>query len=483
MTPRTLLSLAMCLMPLPGADAPRPSVSLPFTIDATEDVSKQFTGAPYLHSFVAAQYQGKWIFLAGRTNGYHGLGGGDTDFDRPQANPNIWVIDPSSNPAKVSHFPVSSLPERLAVVRDQWMSANALSVQDGETLYVAGGYGKTSAGEYVTYSVLSAVNLAALVDGVEKGKDTFSKAITFVESPLVQSTGGELLKLGEGHLYLAMGHVFMGRYSEFEANNEQNTAKVYQKYLGEIRKLKVGHGGAGGLTVALAGKWEGPEFARRDFNAAPRILPDGRTVGAAVYGGVFTKDQMAFTKPIYFGGGGAPVVDGYDQKMSPYSCARLLLFDTSAKTMYTTFFGGLSHWSWDGVRQTFVEAPVIGDKSKPVYQDGFPWIDQVSTLAYGADGKTAELVQTNRLPGYLGTNAVFLPVDGLKRVTASAEVFDVSQFRGTRVLAGYLYGGIRAYPKQFPYREESPSYNSGNVPTRPSNMILKVYVSAPGGRK
>ena len=47
---------------------------------------------------------------------------------------------------------------------------------------------------------------------------------------------------------------------------------------------------------------------------------------------------------------------------------------------------------------------------------------------------------------------------------------DLRPLRGKRVLAGYLYGGIRAFPREFPYRDDSPLYHSGNVPTRSSDM-------------
>jgi hypothetical protein len=70
-------------------------------------------------------------------------------------------------------------------------------------------------------------------------------------------------------------------------------------------------------------------------------------------------------------------------------------------------------------------------------------------------------------------------VAGLKRIREDAPIFDLRQFRGKRVLAGYLFGGIRAFPKEFPYTEEARDYTSGNVPTRPNDMILKVYVTAP----
>jgi hypothetical protein len=79
----------------------------------------------------------------------------------------------------------------------------------------------------------------------------------------------------------------------------------------------------------------------------------------------------------------------------------------------------------------------------------------------------------------LGTNSAFLPADGLSRIRDGINVFDLQQFRGKRVFAGYLYGGIRAFPQQFPYTDESPGYTSGNVPTKPNDMILKIYVRAP----
>jgi hypothetical protein len=59
----------------------------------------------------------------------------------------------------------------------------------------------------------------------------------------------------------------------------------------------------------------------------------------------------------------------------------------------------------------------------------------------------------------------------------SVEIFDFDQFRGHRTFAGYIYGGIRAYPRQFPYREDSPAYRPGAVPTKASDQILKVYVT------
>jgi hypothetical protein len=451
-------------------------------VEASEEVSAEFPGAPRLQSFAWAQWDGKWIFIAGRAAGYHGVGQGDVDFPRAKANQQIWVIEPPADgPAKVYSFAVADLPDSLHAVKDQWLATSLLHFQDKDTLYLAGGYGENSTGEMVTYPVVSSVNLPALVDGVMHHKDTFSKTIAFAETPLVQSTGGALVKLDDGYFYLIGGHVFMGSYRGFEAAGEKTTPKASQTYLGEIRKLRFISPRPGKLEVTLVESFKDPEFARRDLNVVPAILDDGKSLGAAAYGGVFTKDQLNFTHPVLISAGTPPKVDyNFEQKMSAYSCATLLLYDPEASGMYTTFFGGISRWRWDYEARKFEQAPILGDKTKQTdYLDGMPWINEISTLVR-TKGKTLEFVQQDsRLPGYVGTNGAFLPVPGLKRIREDADIFDLRQFRGKRVLAGYLYGGIRALPKQFPYTDEAQEYTSGNVPTKPSDMILKVYVTAP----
>jgi len=458
------------------------NLNLPFSIEATDNVAERFPGAPRLQSFAWAQWEGKWIFISGRSGGYHGVGGLEADFPRATANENIWVVDPSgAGPAKTYSLPLASLPASLAVIKDQWASTSTLFVQDGETLYLAGGYGQNSQGAWVTYPILSAVNLPALVSGVMQGKNTFSGSIAYTESPLVQSTGGELLKLDDGMLYLIGGHVFTGSYRAFEASEEKSSADASQVYLGEIRKLRVQRA-HGKLSVALVERFQDPEFARRDLNAALTILPDGRSLGAGAYGGVFTKEQSGFVKPIYFSGTGAPKADGtFEQKMSAYTCAKLLLFDPDTGNMLTTFFGGISGYTWNPDNRQFELAPHVGDKSSPVYLDGLTWTDQITTLIHGAKG-TFETVQSKRMAGYLGTNSAFLPVAELKRVRPDADVFDLRPLRGKRTLVGYLYGGIRAYPREFPYLETSQAYNSGNVPTKPSDVIVPVYITVPAAK-
>src|SRR5260370_27225429 len=132
----------------------------------------------------------------------------------------------------------------------------------------------------------------------------------------------------------------MGTYRAFEAQNEKNSAKARQTYLGEIRKLRVQPGGPGKLAVSLVERYSDPEFARRDLNVALTMLPDG-SLGAGVYGGVFTKDQLNFTRAIYFSAKSAPAVDRpFGQQMRAYARAQLLVFGPGGRGVCAPFFCG-----------------------------------------------------------------------------------------------------------------------------------------------
>ena len=116
----------------------------------------------------------------------------------------------------------------------------------------------------------------------------------FTSSALVQSAGGELVKLPNHDFYLFMGHVFTGSYTAFEGQGEHNRKSISQSYLNEIRRLKIACGPQRGLTVRLVQTFkDNVEFHRRDLNLTKIISPQG--TGLAAYGGVFTPDtQLSF---------------------------------------------------------------------------------------------------------------------------------------------------------------------------------------------
>jgi hypothetical protein len=458
----------------------------PFTVEAVEDASPDFPGAPKLHSFAFAQWEGKWVFIGGRTNGYHSVGGGPAEFMRADANKDIFVVDTTVHPAKTYKYPVMGLPKRLGKVKEQWLAAAFAWVQVSDKLYIAGGYGQNEAGDWLTHPVLSVVSLPAFIDGVMKATLP-DNSIQFTESPLMQVSGGDLLKLPGGDFYMVMGHVFMGSYTSFEGNNEKNRGTVSQDYTEEIRQLKIATPADAAPQITLVKAFKDEEFHRRDLNVTYFATPAG--IGLAAYGGVFTpKTQQQYTKPVYLFPGKAPVVDQeFEQKMNSYAAANLLLYDKQAGVMYTTIFGGISRYYWDPVTKQFCTFATEGDKFSVKYLDGMQWTDQVSTLvqkmntasvAQGKPSDIEEFVQPKALPGIMGSDGLFIPLRDAARLDPTTPVLDYTTMKGKRTLVGYIYGGIQAFPYQFPYTPGSRPYSAGTVPSKASEKILKVYVTA-----
>ncbi len=454
-------------------------VKLPFAVEATENVSADFPGAPRLESASFGQLKGRWLFIGGRIAGYHATGGTTADFARSDANRDVWVVDTTCKPAKAYHLKVDLLPVVFAPLKDEWISTGQAYYQDGESLYIAGGYGQDSSGHWVTYPIISKIELPRFIDGVMKGKFDPS-SVTYSRTKLVQSAGGELIKLSDGFFYLVMGHVFMGSYTAFEGHGERNSGPVTQAYLNEIRKLKLVSDGGGSLSVTLVEAFrDETEFHRRDLTVAKILSPRG--VGLAAFGGVFTPDQLSYSKPVYLFPNERPTVDqSFDQKLNAYKSAKLLLYDSVRGSMYTTLFGGISRFQWDATSSRYLENAKSGDKSSSNYLDGLQWSDQISTIeraSVGGREETREFVQSCGLPAFVGTDALFIPLPNVKRALEGSDVLDLASLSETKTPVGYLYGGIRAFPFRFPYNKSAAPYNAGTVPTQPSDLILKVYVS------
>ena len=331
----------------------------------------------------------------------------------------------------------------------------------------------------MTFSLIVQIDLPALIDGVIEGRVPAS-SIRFASTPIVQSAGGELVKLDGDYFYLVMGHVFRGSYTAFEGHAEHNNEEVSQTYLNEIRKLIITTAQDGRLSVHLVHTYrDEAEFHRRDLNVTQFPSPKG--LGIAAYGGVLTPDtQLSYSKPVYLFENSAPVLDaGFQQKMNAYSCARLLMYDASAETMYATFFGGISRFSWNSESAAFAKNPRVGDKSAATYLDGMQWSDQISTIrTLMAAGKqeTTEFVHPNPLAGFLGSGAVFIPSPEIARAHPGTAILDFQKLPKSKTMVGYIYGGIRAFPYRFPYDKNSTPYNAGAIPTSPSDLILRVYV-------
>jgi hypothetical protein len=181
--------------------------------------------------------------------------------------------------------------------------------------------------------------------------------------------------------------------------------------------------------------------------------------GLTAYGGVFTKVAGAWTNPVNIdqdsGGNTKIALDtSFSQKMSQYSCARLLMFSArNSRTMYTTLLGGISLYFYDK-NGKLVESNL----------DNFmPFINSITTLARLTNGRTVEWPQppSLSLPELIGANAVFIASTRAPHMPGTAEVLDYDKLPPGGTVVGYLYGGIRALGPQISF--VNPSYASNTI--------------------
>lgn len=455
----TLLSL-LSLLALPlAAQVDPPKKTLPFTIELGGALN--IKGAPPLQSFAAAQADGKWLFVSGRTTGLHTFKRAtpqkpDNNFPPHELNDRAWVIDPNSRQVWSAPLPEAVRP---------WLTmTNGQSEQLGDLLVITGGYGlwpglpptTPPRDNMRTFDTLTVIQVRGAIAAIVKGQD-LTPFITQVHDGRVRVTGGELRSLGNRY-YLIFGQVFDGLYSP--ANSAVGTMFT-QKYTEQIASFQItGNGTISNYTAVKAPLAAGTvpavdarPFHRRDLTASPVILDDG-SEGIAAWGGVFVPGEInAYRKPVYVNGNGQPTVDGYQQFMSQYNAAVVPLYSAASKTMHTTFFGGISLYY------------LFAQTEELKRDDGLPFIRNVTTLTRTA-GVTSECISADDLPGLYGAGAQFLPVPGVAMTGNGVLQLDSIK---ERTLVGYIYGGI--------YAKQPQTQGRGDLYTSASSTAFPVYVT------
>jgi hypothetical protein len=428
--------------------------TLPFHLEVSEGAKSLPRG---VQSFAFATSGGKWLFVGGRTNGFHLTATSMRTFPVAYANKQLLVFDPGSGQSWSRDLPAAYLPQLSAT--------NTESHQDGDTLYVAGGYGsncgKDTASCYGTYPNLTALKVKDVIDAVVAGDDAkLASSIVSIEDARFQVAGGVLRKVGD-YFYLVMGQNYSRIYS----------AAVSGAYTEQVRRFKLGFDGQT-LTVSDYQAFGDPsgaqgtasQFHRRDLNVTEAITPSGNP-GLNVWGGVFTADDRGWSHPIYIEpqGSAAPALTvdaAFQQKTNYYECANLLMYDAATGSMYTTLFGGISNYYYNQAGEL-----VPGGTT-----NSLPFTNIISTLGRASNG-TREYVQpmNQGLPALIGANAELVLAPGLPLVQGSHAIVDYAKLTGNRVLVGYLVGGIRATAWQA----------SGTNPTYPLEKLYEVYVVRP----
>jgi hypothetical protein len=433
---------------LPASGTATPTAgALPYDLHLTEVT---IPGLPRLHSFAVAQSGGEWLLVTGRRSGLHSI---DTAlvnaFPVSGANDSIYVVNPAQQ--RVWAASVRSLPDSIA---DALTVTNANAYQDGEWLYLIGGYGHDSRTDsMVTFPTLLGVNVPGMIAAVKSG-GSLAPHVTRRSNFAWKVAGGQLAKVN-GRFYLVMGQRFDGLYSA----DPSNWDKFTQIYTERIQVGRITPPPSLAFTVDTIinqnpNEWA-RNFHRRDLNVLGAFDPQGNK-RLAVYGGVFVPGQdAAYRVPVYISGNGARVDSTFFQAMSQYDAAALLLYDRTSRGMYTTLFGGISLYFYDNER-------------KQLHVDtGLPFIDDVSVIAVDPTG-TRQWAFPWTLPALLGADARVILDEGLQMDAETDVVFLDALPRNAATQVGWLYGGIESTVPQTEDQQRQ---------TGASNRVFQVWVT------
>jgi hypothetical protein len=391
---------------------------------------------PTLHSYAKAEWDGKWVLVGGRTNGLHGFtGGGLQNFPPAYQNRDVWVIDPV---AKMQwHRSLADGGSGLGQPQiDSLSTTNMQWYQNGEQLYLTGGYGFDTTEQFITYDTLTAIDLPELVAWTQGGPASLAGAVRQLHDPLFQVTGGYMDAIG-GRTHLVFGQNFQGGYSAGRTGI----------YTNQVRSFTIEDDGATLAVADTAVSDPDPNYRRRDLNVAPML---SRGAGGEIvesltaFGGVFTQTDGAWTVPVEISADGIPTMADpaapgtFRQGMNGYTCARIGLYSAAADVMHNVMLGGISLQEFD--RAT---GEVVSD-------DLLPFINQATAVVRDPSGAYTQYLldaefpdirddQGNRLR--FGANAEFFPAPGVP-------LYDNGTLRLDELTApttiGYIYGGLMA---------------------------------------
>ncbi len=418
--------------------------SLPFTVSLVLSgfqLPSESLDSYGLQSFVSAIYQGKWLLLAGRTNGLHGFSNTNDNFPPRLQNTSVYVVDPSNGSVSVRSLKSDSAG--LNQFQIDTLSATASQYyQVGSTLYVVGGYGvDTPSGQFSTKSTLTAIDIPAMISWVENDNSHKSAAncIRQTSHPLLQVTGGYLTQENPHQPFLLIfGQNFTGFY-----NGASNGV-----YTEQVRAFQIIDNGRT-LYIKPAPQYiPNPNYRRRDLSVIPIMQKGSRSYDSAyvALSGVFTEGGGVWTVPVTINiDGASSMADPLDpntfkQGMNNYIAPHAGLFSKKTGEMFTLLFGGLSYLTYSG------------GNFQP--EQEIPFINSITTIKIDSKGNFSQYIMDNEYPILtsdlvnpgnqllFGASARFFPATNLPAF--SNTVFSFDSLGSSPVLLGYIVGGIQS---------------------------------------
>ena len=407
------------------------AADLPFTITVSRAAITLPAG---IHSGAYAVHNGRWLFIAGRTNGMHGFG--SDPFPPEKQNTTVYVVDPvreviySRDLDDATSGLTQQQIDTLSVTSPEYY-------QNQNTLYIMGGYGiDTTTGLFGTKPVLTAVDVPKMIAWVlDPGHaEPAAAAIRQTTSPWVQVTGGYLF-FPNNHLsgLLVFGQNFTGVYTP-SSNGD---------YTRQVRRLQVIDNGRDLFVQSRASEGINAAYRRRDLNVMPWM--NGNQQALVALSGVFTLDTGIWTVPVEIAEDGSTYMadpdaaDTFKQGMNNYVSASVTLHSPSLQDNYFLLIGGITFEYYDDNTMSFKTSPQ------------FPFTNQITTVKRDAAGSYTQYFMDERYPVILSTgtnpgNELLIGAGAyfINSPTApqySNQVINIDQLSEPTVL-GYIVGGI-----------------------------------------
>lgn len=477
----------------------------PYSLEVKELTDK--TNAPSLQSFAHGVHQDYWLLFAGRTNSADSLNGGlhkidgnsnyaDTSFTPPSFNENIFVYNMTND--TVEQISLSDLKNLLKTkfpnnykalegFDNIFKNSNALVKQQGEYVYVIGGYGPINFAKpkdgYITYNQVAKIHIPSLISLVKGDYDSVDAEhlFAFGRHDSLISTGGELHTMGSGSsatFYLAGGHNF--------GNNQKYVDAVYPftlKDSSHVLTINVSTPITDVLdpTEPLADNLS--ILRRRDGPIVPSIYRSpvkGKIEqGLAFYTGVFKpgQDLQAWNDAVYihpkFANAEGKLFTqdkSYNQNnYNVYSCPNFVVYDSKTDVSHTFLMGGIGDGSYAE------SGNLSGFTNTAVHIE--------TRIGESPLRSTHQLIKSNHLfnhseenkPPFYGAEAILfvnddIPLFAIADETSSTttDILDMSTFEDSDIEVGYIFGGIEAF------RSNPGTY--GKTYSRASNKIWKVVL-------
>ncbi len=413
---------------------------------------------PTLQTYARGQIGDEWVLIGGRTNGLHDFtNDGLINFPPSDQNRTVWVINPVT--LETWSRSLTDVSSGLTIAQIDSLSTTASqSAQQGDTLYMIGGYGyDTGLANFQTYPTLTALDLPGVIAWVKDGGPGFVNSFRQLSDEYLRVTGGELFLLG-GRAQLVFGQNFIGGY----------TPGTNGDYTRQVRTFNLNDNGTT-LSISLpAAESPQPEYRRRDLNVVPIMQGSasaGYDTGLAALSGVFTPSFGIWTVPVEITANGATTTGNsldaatFRQGMNSYRSATISLYSPTLDQTHNVLLGGISVLYYDTATGT-IEA----DQQIP-FINGITSLVRTNSGAYSqtylGEYPTIPNPSNNGAPFLFGAEADFFPLPGIANFNNGVLNLDSIT---TPTVIGYIFGGIIA---------ERPN----NGPTAASNYVFAVTLT------